>query len=831
VSVTRAFAAGLVQDARYAARMLRRQPGVALVAIVTMALGIGATTTLFSVAYGVLLKPLPWPDAGRLVRVAEARGGREARVAGTMSNGPYHVWAADRSTIDAIGGWLRQAPSTMAIAGGEPSLVQTAAVTPSLFAVLSARPLAGRLFVDADVPPAAPQPSFTRAVILSYGLWQERFGAADDAVGRVVQVDGKPVTVVGVMPSTFAFPDRETRAWTPWLPPVVHRDGVLTLTIFSALARLRPGATREQAAAEGTARARAAPDLGITAVALFGTTGPPEIRVVPAIDLMTAEVRPALLVLLAAVALLLVTATANVASLQLARAAARRREIAIRAAIGASAARLARQLVVESAIIGAGGGAAGVALAFALHRAFPWLLPADFPRADAVAVDWRVLIFAAAVSTTAGVACGLLPAWHARRVDLVGSLAGDGSAQAGGMMPAGAARTRLAIMAGQLAVSCVLLVGAALLARSFAALLRADRGYDPSNVLTARVSFPPGSTMEHRTALLERVVERIGALPGVRAAAYGNALPLLMSGGFRGFRMRPPIDPSVEVDVNVIQRVVSPGYFAALGLRVTAGRALSAADTLTSSNAIVVNRSFAERYLGAAPLGSVVPNLGMCRGNQDRWEVVGVVDDMRQGAAFDRAEPEVFLPARQVRCANALNQAIVAVRTSGDPLPYAATVRRAVREQDRWLPVDSVTTLEDRVTTSLARPRLYAVVLAGFSAFAVAIAAVGVFGVLSYSVAQRSREIGVRTALGARPSDIVRLVLRQAAIVAAAGIGAGLWIAYALSSALAAVLYGVNPHDGATFAAAAVALALVAALACLVPARRAARVDPLHAMR
>ena len=829
MSVTRAFAAGLVQDARYAVRMLRQQPGVALVAMLTMALGIGATTTLFSVAYGVLLKPLPWPDAGRLVRVTEARGGREARVAGTMSNGPYHGWAAGHSTIDAIGGWLRQAPSTMAIAGGEPSLVQTAAVTPSLFAVLSARPLAGRLFVDADVPPAAPQPSFTRAVILSYGLWQERFGAADDAIGRVVQVDGKPVTVVGVMPKTFAFPDRETRAWTPWLPPAVHRDGVLTLTIFSALARLRQGATREQAAAEGTARARAAPDLGVTAVALFGTTGPAEIRVVPAIDLMTAEVRPALLVLLAAVALLLVTATANVASLQLARAAARRREIAIRAAIGAGTARLARQLVVESTIIGAGGGAAGVALAFALHRAFGWLLPADFPRADAVTVDWRVLIFAAAVSTAAGVACGLLPAWHARRVDLIGSLAGDGSAQA--MMPAGAARTRLAIMAGQLAVSCVLLVGAALLARSFAALLRADRGYDPSNVLTARVSFPPGSTMERRTALLERVVERVGALPGVRAAAYGNALPLLMSGGFRGFRMRPPVDPSVEVDVNVIQRVVSPGYFAALGLRVTAGRALSAADTLTSSNAIVVNRSFAARYLGAAPLGAVVPNLGMCRGNQDRWEVVGVVDDMRQSAAFDRAEPEVFVPARQAGCANALNQAIVAVRTSGDPLLYAATLRRAVREQDPWLPVDSVTTLEDRVTTALARPRLYAVVLAGFSAFAVAIAAVGVFGVLSYSVAQRSREIGVRTALGARPSDIVRLVLRQATIVAAAGIGAGLWIAYALSSALSAVLYGVNPHDGATFAAAAVALALVAALACLVPARRAARVDPLDAMR
>jgi putative ABC transport system permease protein len=818
---------GLLQDIRYGVRVLRRQPGVSLLAMLTMALGIGATTALFSVTYGVLLKPLPWPHADRLVRVTEARQGHEPRVRGTMSNGPYRTWMEEHSTIDALGGWLNAPSSTMAIDGGEPSPVPFAAITPSLLTVLDARPFIGRAFVDDDVPADGSK----RVVLLSYGLWQERFGGMDSAVGRVIHVDGKPVTVVGVMPKTFAFPDWETRAWRPWVPPPVVAAGVMQMTIFSALARLRPGVTPEQASAEATARARNAPDPGMTAVALFGGNGPADIRVVSAIDLMTADVRPALLVMLAAVGLLFVTATANVASLQLAWAASRRREMAIRAAIGAGAARLTRQLIVESALIGAGGGTAGIALALALHRLLPSILPADFPRADAVAVDWRVVLFAVTTTILASVACGLLPARHARSVDLVESLCEDGNAPVGGNARTRTARTRTLIMAGQLMVSCVLLVGAALLARSFVALLHTDRGYDPTNVLTARVAFPSDFSMERRIALLEHVADRVHAMPGVASAAFGNALPLLTSGGFRGFKWRPPVSPSVEVEVNVIQRVVGPAYFSALGLRLVAGRTLSASDTLTAPMVVVANRSFAVKYLGANPVGTVVPDLGMCRGRNDRWTVVGVVEDMRQSATSDASQPELFLPARQVGCANALSQAIVLVRTSGDPLGYAPAVRTAVREQEPALAVDSVMTMENRVMRALAKPRLYAIVLTGFAAFAVAIAAVGLFGVLSFSVAQRSREIGVRTALGARPADIVRLVLRQTAVIAAAGIGAGLWAAYALSRLLTSVLYGVNPHDAATYAVVGVALAVVTALACIAPARRAARLDPLRAMR
>jgi len=819
----------VIQDLRYGFRLLRREPAFTVIAVLTMALGIGAATTLFSVTYGVLLRPLPWPDSDRLVRITETRKGHEPRVRGTMSNGPYHTWADEHSTIEALGGWLNQNSTTISIDGGEPSTIVTAAVTPSLFTVLKARPLIGRSFLDEDVPRG---PVTNRFVVLSYGFWRERFGGREDAIGRVVQIDGKPSTVVGVMPPSFMFPNRETRAWTPWQPANVHGPGnVLSMTIFSALARLRPGATPEQASAEGSARALSAPDPGMTAVALFGGNGPADIRAIPAVDLMTAEVRPALLVLLAAVALLLVSATANVASLQLARATTRRREIAIRAAIGAAASRLRGQLIAESGIIGIAGGIAGVALTVALHRVLPSLLPADFPRVDAVAVDWRVLLFALAASVVPSIVCGLLPAWQVGRVNLVESLSEAGRAPSGGGMRTGTARARTLIMMGQIAVSCVMLVGAALLVRSFSALLHADRGYDPANVLTARIAVPADYSMERRNAVFEGIAGRLRALPGVREAAYGNALPLLTSGGFRGFKMRSASDPAVEVEVNVMLRVVSPGYFRALGLRLVGGREFGATDTMTAPQVIVVNRSFASKYLGANPIGSSVPDLGMCRGNRDRWEVVGIVDDVRQGSVSDPRQPEVFLPARQIGCTNAINQAIIVLRSVGDPVPYAAAVRSAVHAEAPTLAADSIMTMEDRVMQALAKPRLYAVVLVAFGGFTAAIAAAGLFGVLSYSVAQRSREIGVRTALGAQPRDIVGLVVRQAVVVAGVGLLVGLGVAAAAVRSLSAFLYGVSAYYAFSFVLVSLVLMAVAVAACIVPARRAARVDPLEVLR
>ena len=821
----RQTSAGLIQDARYAMRLLRRDPGFTGVAILTMALGIGATTTLFSVAYGVLIKPLPWPHADRLVRVTETRAGRIGRVRGTVMNGTYLAWAEHPTTIDGLAGWTRRT-QTMTIAGGEPRRVPIISITPSAFPLLEARPLLGRSFVEGEGARGAPG-----VALLSYGLWREQFGGRPEAVGGELRLDDQPYTIVGVMPREFAFPDREARLWTAWVVPGVNSpQGLLTGVIFSALARLRDGVMPAQAEAEATARARSAPDASQVALALFGAKEPIDIAVTPARDALTQDVKPAIVVLLAAVGLLLITATANVASLQLARAATRRHELAIRAAIGAGTARLTRQLLVESGILGLAGGAAGLALAVALHRMLPAILPADFPRLDDVAMDYRVLLFAMAISLAASVACGLMPAFDARRVDLAESL-GDGGSQSRSSVGARTARIRTLIMAGQVAVACLLLVGASLLGRSFVALINADRGYDPSNLLTARLSLPAAYSMERRVQVLEGIAGRLRGVAGVRGVAYGNALPLLTAGGFRAFKMRPPSDPSTEVDVNAIERVVSPGYFGALGLRLSAGRTLSDTDTMTAPPVIVVNRSFAARYLGASPLGAMVPNLGMCRGNGDRWQVVGVVEDMRQGSVTDTPQAELFLPFRQTGCTSAAADPIVIVRSSGDPVPYASILRDLVKQEAPALALDSVMTMDDRVMTSLARPRTYALLLAGFAAFALAIAGVGLFGVLSYSVAQRTREIGVRTALGAQARDIVRLILREGLGMTALGVVTGLLMSAAAARSLSTFLFGVTAFDATSFLVVPLVLAVVAVAACLAPARRAARVDPLQALR
>jgi putative ABC transport system permease protein len=825
-----AVAPGLVQDVRYAARLLRRQPGYAAVAVFTMALGIGATTTLFSVAYGVLARPLPWPDADRLVRVSEARKGGAPRIRGTITNGTFLAWSNAPSTVEAIGAY-GTSTVTATVGAGEPARIQIGSVTPTLFPLLRARPLRGRLFLSEEgltggsgVPVAAP------VVILSYGLWQRWFDRHDDALGRVLQIDGRSRTVVGIMPRDFAFPDRETQAWVPRpVGAVLGEQGVRRLQIFSAIARLKPGVTAQQASAEGTARARTAPDPGMAAMALFGSTAPPDITAMPAIEAMTAEVRPAILVLLAAVALLLITATANVASLQLARATSRKREMALRAAIGAGAGRLTRQLVVESSLVGVAGGLAGLLLAAVFHRVLPSLLPVDFPRVADIALDWRALAFAIGVSMIASVACGLLPAAQARRIDLVEALAEDGAASTGGAWRSRSGRIRSVIMAGQVAVASLLLVGAVLLGRSFVALMHADRGYDPVNVLTARVDQPAAYTASRRVQFADAMLERLRGLPGVTDAAIGTGLPFLSGGGTTGFEMPSPRDPAIKMPVQTFTRIVSPGYFSALRLRLVAGRTLAETDTAASRPVIVVNRSFARKYLGDSPVGTRVP-MQFGQGKPD-CDVVGVVDDMRQGDVTDAEAAEIFASYQQMpeRLVNA--SLIVVMRTAGEPIAAVPSFRSVVRDLDSSLAIDSVMTMEDRVMTSLARPRTYAVLLSAFSVFALLIAGVGLFGVLSYSVAQRAREIGVRTALGAQPFDIVVLVMRQGLAIAVAGLTVGLWLAYALGGYVGSFLYGVTRYDAWSFAIVTATLTIVSAVACAVPARRAAQVDPLTVLK
>jgi putative ABC transport system permease protein len=820
-----------MSDFRYGLRLLRRQPGFAAVAILTMALGIGATTVLFSVASGVLLKPLPWADADRLLRVTETRQGRSGRVLGTVSNGTYLSWRDHPATIEDIGGWLTQT-STLTGAG-DSVRVPIVPTTASLFPILKVHPAVGRLFREDEGAPDGPG-----TVILSYGLWQERFGGRVDSVGQVVRLDDKPFTIVGVMPREFAFPDRETRAWTAWRVSAVNgKGGVLVGQIFRAIARLRVGVTPMQAAAEATSRARSGPDMGLVARSLFGAVGPIDISAVPELQAITAEVRPAILVLLAAVVLLLITATANVAGLQLARATTRRREMAVRAAIGAAPRRVTRQLIVENAIVGLCGGAGGLAFAAVLQRLLPALLPAGFPRLDAVTLDVPVLVFALAASMLASVACGLLPAWHVRRVNLAETLAEDGNAPAGGAVRSGLARTRATIMVGQIAITCVLLVGASLLTRSFVSLVRADRGYDPVNLLTARLPLPAGFPADRRIPLLETLAERLRAVPGITQVAYDTALPFVSSGGFTAFDLPSPRNPDVVQKVQAAQRIVSPEYFSAMRLRVIAGRPLTDGDTPSATPAIVVNRTFARQYLDDRAVGFRIPQRGPRAGGirfadaKADWEVVGVVDDMRQDVDTP-LQPEIFASIKQIATTttNVTTDPIVVIRTVGDPTVHVATLRRLVREQAPALALDSIMTMDDRVMTSLAKPRLYAVVLSGFGACALLLAAVGLFGVLSFSVAQRTREIGVRSALGAQARDIIALVLRQAFWIVAIGVAIGLAAALAFVRSLSAFLYGISPLDPVTFLAVALVVLAIALLACFVPARRATKIDPLKAL-
>ena len=846
-------AAGVLQDLRHAARLLRREPGYAAVAVLAIALGIGATTTLFSVTYGVLMKPLPWPEPERLVRLEEQRGGRAGRIPWTITNGTYLAWS-DSSTVDAIAGWM--STSSTFNEAGEPERIRIGRVTPTVFAVLDARALVGRVFNATDA--AARQAD---AVILSYGFWQRRFGGAD-SVGRSVRLDSLPYTVAGVMPAGFVFPDRETQAWIPLHVPQVYSDDgkSMSLQIFGAIARMRPGVAPAQVAAEGTGRARATRDPGATALALFGSSDPPTIAAAPALEVVIAEVRPAIRVLLAAVLLLFGTAVASVATVQLARVAKRRREMTVRAALGASTARLARQWLTESAVIGVAGGVLGMAGARLLIELLPAVLPADFPRLSDITLDWRVALASSTATLAAVAICGLVPALQARRIDLAQSLADDNLAPVGGGMRTPVARLRAAIMAAQIAVACVLLIGAGLLGRSLQSLINVDRGYDPGNLLTARLPLPSGSTYKKAAAMLQGIRDRLHALPGVTHASFGNALPLVSAGGLNGFTVRLPRDPSTLANVQTLHRTVDPGYLTAMGLRLRAGRLLTDSDTETSQPVLVVNRSFAEQYLGDNPIGH---RLSLSLYRQAEWEIVGVVEDMKQGgletgrftSTADSGQPEMFSSYRQfgemridtiffiargappplarldsLRSLAAAAGAFVA-RASGDPSALAPAVRAIVREQAPALVLDSVMTMEDRLMSSLSRPRAYALVLGAFATFALFIAAVGLFGVLSYSVAQRSREIGVRTALGAQTMDIVALVLRSGMAITAAGLAGGLAAAALLVESLSKVLYGVRPFDPATFMAVPLVLAVAAALACVAPARRAARIDPIRALR
>jgi putative ABC transport system permease protein len=570
-------------------------------------------------------------------------------------------------------------------------------------------------------------------------------------------------------------------------------------------------------------------------MAVFGSQGTMTVQAQPLRDALTGDVARAILVLLIGVGLLLVTAVANVASLQLARATTRRRELAIRAALGAGTGRVTRQLLVESVLLGIAGGLAGLGLAWLLQGALPAILPADFPRLEAMALDAPVVLFALATSLGSSVLLGLLPAATLRRLSPSSVLAEDGASTVGIGLRSRTARTRLAIMAGQVAIACVLLVGASLLGRSFFAMLHVDRGYDPEGVASARLALPATlyPTPERRYELVDGVITRLGQLPGTSDAAFASEMPLTAGGSTSAFSMRSTAANGEMIQAQASPRIVSERFFATMAMRVTAGRAFGATDTDAAPIAVVVNEAFARRYLGRSPLGTKLPvaGYGPAQGPPLESTVVGVVEDVRYVTGARSSQPELYYDYRQLRGRLPVQVVTLLVRTSGDPALLAPALRTIVREADDRLVADAIMPLDERLLAALARPRLYASVLGAFAALAMATAALGLVGVLSYSVAQRARELAIRSALGASRPAIAALVLRQGLSVIVTGIVIGLVASSWLSRLLATQLYGVTPHDRATFVVVPLLLLLFGALACLTPALRAARLDPLRSLR
>lgn len=838
-SESRSWLSGAGVDALYGMRLLRSKPGYAAVTILTIALGVGAVTTLFSVAYGVLLRPLPWGQTERLVRLSETRGGREGRIPGTMMNGSYLAWADAPQTLEAIGYYSAENPTTLT-GSGDATRIPVSRVTPSTITLLGVAPVRGRIFEAADgrVVQRAPGQATavqTSVVLISYGLWEQRFGLRNDIVGQLIVLDGAPHTIVGVMPREFRFPSADARAWIAWQAPAVDNpSGGKTGTIMRAIGRLKPGVTAAQAAAEGTARAVAAPDAGPVAMALFGAREPIQITVTDATSAAAGDVRPAIVILLMASVLLFTTAIANVANMQLARATARHRELTIRAALGAGTSRLARQLLIENAIVGVLGSLAGLVLTAALHAALPSLLPAGFPRVDAIEIDIRVLLFTLLLSAITTLVCGVLPLLHVRRLEIARSL-GDGSA------PSGTGRGRVAsvralIVASQVAVTCVLVIGAVLLARSFDALVDADRGYEPSGLLTAAIPFPVSYSVDRKEQVLARVLERIRHRPGIRSAAISTGLPLGSAGGFSVFDFPSALRGGAKVDVETYRRVVTPGYFETLGIRLRAGRILSDGDTANAPRAVVVNRTFVAKYLDNVPVERAVGvslGTGAVRTTTGRVEafIVGVVDDMKQDRPDEPPQSEIYVSFAQLPGVNHGGQAFVVARTIDDPVAYVEALRTALREEDPAIALDAVMTMDQRVGNSLSRPRLYAVLFLGFAAFALVIAGAGLFGVLSHSVAQRSRELAVRTALGASRGTVIGVALKQMGVAMIAGVAVGLALSASLANTLSPFIYGVSSRDWLSFGVGPLVLLIAGAMACIAPARRVARTDPLQILR
>ncbi|MEZ5317038.1 MAG: ABC transporter permease [Vicinamibacterales bacterium] len=795
----------LRQDAVQVARLFARAPGFVLTAVAIVGLGIGATTAAFSVTDYVLFRPLPFPDAGQLVRLWESRPGY-----GHMELSPANMrdWMARQSSFTAMDVYTSTAANVTGT--GDPRRVSGALTGVTLFDVLGVSPARGRGFIAADGVLEAPP-----VVILSYAFWQTRYGGAE-VIGRVIRLDDVPHEIVGVMPASFAFPSRQTEFWLPLrLSPEAFQDRNDNFLV--GVARLRDDVTID----------RARDDLG-RVTAQLEAEHPAENRQAGANverlrDGFSDETRNLVIALIGAAACLLVITCVNLVNLLLARVMARRTELVVRAAMGAGRERLVRQLTTETVALAAVGGLVGLGVASAAVPLFSSLVPVSLPFATPPHLDWRVLAFAAALTLATGLATGILPLLGPRQADF--TILREGGRGGGGARE----RVRAGLVTVSLVSSVVLLVGGGLLLRAIWAVQSIDPGFRTDGVLTMRTALPVPkyADTERRIRWITDVVDGIRAIPGVRNAAYTSFLPMVMGGG-----IWPVVMDGDEVARQQGQvaslRFVTPGYFDTLGIPLLQGRDVSARDTLDQPAVAVVSRAFAERYWPGEPaLGRRFTFAFTER------EVVGVVGDIRVRGFEEPSEPQVYLSAAQ-QPGDSLSfympkDLAVRVEAGGDTVIPA--VRRVIAQADADQPISDVRWMSDVVAGETASRVVQFRVIAAFAGVALLLAGVGIHGLLAYVVSQRHREIGVRMALGAQRSEILAMVMRRAAWLAVAGVGAGVIIGYGAGRSLESVLAGVPANDPATYLTAALVVALVALAGALVPALRATRVDPVRAMR
>jgi putative ABC transport system permease protein len=810
-----------MSDIRYSMRTLRRAPVFAAVAVLTLALGIGATTAVFAVVDGVLLRPFPYPYMDRLMMLTEVAGtGQTMSVAWPN----YQDWRAQNDAFEDLG-LFRNMP--VALAGGDaPERLNGSLMSSSIFASIGIAPIAGRTFNEQDDVPGGP-----RVAIISERLWRNRFGARGDITNLPVTLNSQPFTIVGVMPASMRFPGRAVDVWLPlglFVDTFPKARGAHP-GLF-AFGRLKPGVDVERGRATMNAIAKRLSDQYPDSNRNNG------IVVTPYYELIVQNIRPVLQMLLGAVTMLLLIACSNLASLMLARAESRQRELALRAALGAGRGRLIRQVLAESAMLAAAGGVLGVGLAYAAVRAFVGSQPSTVPRIDLLAIDWRVLTFAMLVSAVTVVLFGLLPALRASRPDLqyvLRTLRGSSRRSV---------RLRRVLVGAQIAVATVLLVGAGLFARSLGRLMAIELGFDPARVVAMRLTLPDAKypTRDAWIAFHQTVLDRLSAMPGAEAIAMNSAVPLEGGGAESPVIKEGDPIPSADrpADPTLFQATAGE-YFRVMGIPLVQGRVFGAADTGSSPPVVIIDETLAKHLFGTqSAVGRRVAFefKGHGPGNSQPFfrEVVGVVRHVRHyGLTTEPISFQVYAPMVQLPIWWDTRRPAMAllVRTGTDADAMVSSVRRAVVAIDSSVPVYGVQTMETYVSQATEQPRLSAMLVSAFAVLALVLAAVGVYGVLAHVVSQRTREIGVRMALGARRGDILRHVVSQGLVLTGAGLAIGLAGAAALANLVRTLLYQVSPRDAGTFATTAVVLGVIAVVASLIPARRASSVDPLTALR